>query len=106
MHDEDPSSHARRLLGLLLRVLGAVLVTGLCWVGAAGSFVAALWAIHPWPGDRREPARAVAYVLLLVLLLVAPSAAWRFLVPGTRWWSAAPFALLAAAALGGLLLLA
>ncbi|WP_412737751.1 hypothetical protein [Krasilnikovia sp. MM14-A1259] len=103
MHDEDPSGYAWRVLGLLLRVLGSLAATVLCWIGAAGSFIAAVWAIHPWPGDHREPALAVAYVLLLVLLIVAPSVAWRFLLPGTRWWSAAPFVLLAAGAVGGFL---
>ncbi|MEU7905919.1 hypothetical protein [Actinoplanes sp. NPDC049118] len=95
-----PASPKRGLLALIFRVIAAVAVTLLCWFGAIHAFFYALWEIHPWAGQHGERSTAAAYVSLLVASLMAPSAAWRVLVPRTRWWGAVVFGLITVAVVG------
>ncbi|WP_199509237.1 hypothetical protein [Nucisporomicrobium flavum] len=94
------SMRGRDWLSAVLRVTAAVAVTLACWFGAANAFLAAILQIHPWAGEAERRELVVVYLLLTVVALMAPAVAWRFLVPATRWWSAAVLAVIALVALG------
>jgi hypothetical protein len=80
-----PSS-PRRTIVLVVRVVAALLLGYLGALLAFGSYLAMLWQLHPWAGGSGTALAAAGFGVLAGVLVVAPMAAWWFLVPSARWW--------------------
>lgn len=97
----------RTVLSRVLLVARWAAALAAVWLGstlAFGTYLAAAFADHPWPGEQRDPAMMIVYRVLTAVLIVTPMVLWWFLIPRWRWGGIVvtpPFAALTFGALIG-----